>query len=123
MEYLLFCLGTGIQWSLEQFEQAAARVYTLERALQIRHWGRNRSVDETVLPYFDQLESHQNPLLEKRYGLDREKFRPVLDEFYSLHGWDPATGWPTKERLEVLGLNGIYEQMIAGAHDAAGAQA
>ena len=120
VEYHLFCLGTGTRWSREQFEQAAARVYNLERALQVRHWGRDRSVDEMVLPYFEQLESYQNPLLEQRYSLDREQFRPVLDEFYSLHGWDPVTGWPTRERLEALGLKGVYEQMIAGALVAAG---
>ena len=120
VEYHLFCLGTGTQWSREQFEQAAARVYNIERALQVRHWGRDRSVDEMVLPYFEQPESHQNPLLEEIYSLDREQFRPVLDEFYSLHGWDPATGWPTKERLEALGLKGVYEQMVAGALAAAG---
>ncbi len=82
--------------------------------------GRNRSIDEMVLPYFEQPESIQNPFLEQRYSLDREQFRPVLDEFYSLHGWDPATGWPTKERLEALGLKGVYEQMVAGALAAAG---
>jgi aldehyde:ferredoxin oxidoreductase len=114
VEYTLFCLGTGTEWSLDEFEQAAARVYTLERALQVRHWGRDRSLDETVLPYFDRLESYQNPLFEQRYGLDREQFKPALDEFYTLHGWDPETGWPTKERLEALGLPDVYEPMIAG---------
>ena len=115
-EYHLFCLGTGAEWSKDQFEQAAARVYSLERALQVRHWGRNRSLDETVLPFFERLEGFQNPLLDKRYGLDREKFKPVLDEFYTLHGWDPETGWPTAETLEYLGLNGVHEKMVAGTY-------
>ena len=117
LEYYLFCRGTGTEWSKEQFEQAAARVYSLERALLVRHWGRDRSLDETVLPYFERLESFQSPLLEQRYGLDREQFKPVLDEFYTLHGWDPETGWPTEETLEALGLYGVYEPMVAGALD------
>ena len=116
VEYTLFRLGTGVEWSREEFELAAARVYTLERALQVRHWGRNRSLDETALPFFEQLESGQNSLLEKRYGLDRKQFKPVLDEFYTLHGWDPESGRPTRETLESLGLNDVYEQMVAGAH-------
>jgi aldehyde:ferredoxin oxidoreductase len=115
IEYNLFCLGTGLGWSREEFEQAAARVYNLERALQVRHWGRDRSVDEMVLPYFDELETYQNPLLDERHGLDRDQFRQVLDEFYRLHGWDPATGHPKKDRLEALDLKGVYEQMKAGA--------
>ena len=113
-EYRLFCLGTGTEWSREEFELAAARVYNIERALQVRHWGRDREIDEMMLPYFDQTETFQNPLLEERHSLDREKFRHVLDEFYSLHGWDPATGQPTKERLDQLGLDGVYEQMTIG---------
>ena len=115
IEYNLYRFGTGVEWSGEEFEQAAARVYTLERALQVRHWRRDRSLDETVLPFFDRLESFQNPLLKERLGLDREQFKPVLDEFYTLHGWDPATGWPTEGTLESLGLTGVYEPMIAGA--------
>ena len=120
VERRLFCLGTGIEWSREQFEAAAARVLNLERALQVRHWGRDRSDDETVLPYFDQPESYQNPLLEQRYSLDRERFRPVLDEFYSLHGWDPVTGRPTRERLHDLGLKGVYRQMTVQAEATTG---
>ena len=103
-EYHLFRLGTGTEWSPDDFEQAAARVYNIERALQVRHWGRDRTMDETILPYFDQPETFQNPLLEKRYSIDRKQFKSVLDEFYSLHGWNPETGRPTKERLESLAL-------------------
>lgn len=111
VEHLLFCLGTGIEWSKEEFERAASRVYTMERALQVRHWGRDRSYDEMVLPYFDQPESYQNPLLEQRHALDRDKFRPVLDEFYTLHGWEPATGQPTEETLKYLDLEGVWKKM------------
>jgi aldehyde:ferredoxin oxidoreductase len=68
-----------------------------------------------VLPYFEQLESYQNPLLEKRYRLDREQFKPVVDEFYELKGWDTETGWPTQERLRELGLADVYEPMVEGA--------
>ena len=114
-EYYLFRLGTGTEWGNEEFEQAAARVYCLERALQGRHWGRDRAMDETVLPYFDQPETFANPLLKERHSLDRQQFKTVLDEFYNLHGWDPQTGQPTKERLEALGLEGVHEKMAAGA--------
>ncbi len=115
IEYHLFKLGTGTEWTRGDFEQAAARVYNLERALQVRHWGRDRAMDETVLPYFDQPETFSNPLLEERYSLDRKQFKFVLDEFYILHGWDPETGQPTKERLDTLGLEGVHEKMTAGA--------
>jgi aldehyde:ferredoxin oxidoreductase len=120
VEYHLFATGTGVTWSEEEFERAAARVHTLERALQVRHWARDRKTDEIVLPYFEQIELYQSPFLQKRYGLDREQFKSVVDEFYGLHGWDAESGWPTRERLRELDLEDVYEPMISGAAKAKG---
>ena len=117
-EYHLFRAGTGLSWSEQEFEHAVQRPITLERALQVRHWGRDRQMDETVLPYFERTEVGQNPLLGKRYGLDREQFKPVLDEFYSLHGWDTERGWPTPERLRALHLTDVHGPMVQGAAEA-----
>ena len=94
---------------------AAARVCSLERALQVRHWARDREMDETVLAYFERTEPYQNPFLDRRHALDREQFKPVVDEFYRLHGWDIERGWPTRERLHELDLGDVYEPMLEGA--------
>jgi aldehyde:ferredoxin oxidoreductase len=118
IEYHLFAAGTGVPWSEEEFTQAAARVCTLERALQVRHWARGREVDETVLPYFERLEPYQSPFLAKRHRLERDQFKPVLDAFYALHGWDEERGWPTRERLGELGLGEVYQPMVEGASEA-----
>ena len=115
VEYHLFIAGTGVDWPEETFEMAAERICNLERALQVRHWGRDRELDEMVLPYFEQPERVQNPLLGERHRLDRERFRPVVDAFYALHGWDTATGWPTEKRLSELGLKDVYEGAVRGA--------
>jgi aldehyde:ferredoxin oxidoreductase len=122
IEYHLFVAGTGTQWSEGEFEHAAERVCTLERALQVRHWGRDRAMDESVLPYFEELELHQNAYLSKRHRLDRQQFRPVQDEFYQLHGWDTRRGWPTEERLCDLKLGDLYQEMVAGAMRATAGQ-
>ena len=114
VEYHLFTAGTGVTWSEEEFLRAAERVWTLERALQVRHWARDRRMDETVLPYFERTELYQSRFLDRRYGLDREQFKPVLDEFYTLHGWDTETGWPTRERLRELDMEDVYEPMVDG---------
>ncbi len=115
IEYHLFSAGTGVTWSEEEFVRAAERVCSLERALQVRHWARDREIDEMVLPYLERTEPYQNPFLGRRYALDREQFKPVMDEFYTLHGWDVERGWPTKERLRQLGLEDVYEPMLEGA--------
>jgi aldehyde:ferredoxin oxidoreductase len=118
IEYHLFTAGTGIAWSEEEYVRAAQRVYSIERALQVRHWARDREMDETVLPYLERTEPYKNPFLDRRYALDREQFKPVLDEFYGLHGWDVERGWPTRERLRELGLDDVYESMVGGAEGA-----
>jgi aldehyde:ferredoxin oxidoreductase len=115
IEYHLFAAGTGVAWPEEEFERAAERVVSLERALQVRHWGRDRQTDEKVLPYFERTEPYRNPFLNRRHALDREQFKSVLDEFYTLHGWDVERGWPTQERLRQLGLEDVYQPMIEGA--------
>jgi aldehyde:ferredoxin oxidoreductase len=115
VEYHLFRTGTGLDWSEEELNRAAQRVCTLERALQVRHWGRDRQMDESVLPYFEREESYQNPLLERRHGLDRDLFRPVMDAFYQLKGWDVGTGWPTQAKLRELDLAEVHEPMVEGA--------
>jgi len=115
VEYHLFRAGTGVDWSEDEFNRAAERVYTLERALTVRHWGRDRRLDQLALPSFEYLENWQSPALPERYGLERAQFEPVIDAYYECQGWDPATGWPTAERLEALGLRGAHGEMISGA--------
>jgi aldehyde:ferredoxin oxidoreductase len=120
IEYHLFSAGTGVTWTEEEFVRAAERICTLERALHVRHWARDREMDEMVLPYYERTEPYQNPFLDRRHALDREQFKPVLDEFYTLHGWDIERGWPTPDRLHQLGLDDVglddvYQPMVDGA--------
>jgi aldehyde:ferredoxin oxidoreductase len=114
VEYHLFRAGTGVDWPEEEFQRAAERICTLERALHVRHWGRDRHTDEMVLPYFEEAELYPNPLVGKRLGLDRQQFKPVMDQFYRLHGWDAETAMPTPERLCQLDLDDVYQPMIEG---------
>jgi aldehyde:ferredoxin oxidoreductase len=118
VEYHIFKAGTGVDWAEKQYELAAERLYTLERAVQVRHWGRDRAMDESVLPSFEYLENWTNPLLGERYALDRVQFKPVMDEYYQHQGWDVETGWPTEERLAELGMPDAYEPMVEGARRA-----
>jgi aldehyde:ferredoxin oxidoreductase len=107
--------GTGLEWDTAEFERAAERVLNLERAIVIRHYGRTRAMDERVAPYFEYDENWVNPELGTRRRLDRGQFTPVMDEYYRLRGWDPGSGWPTRETLERLDLGGVHEDMVAGA--------
>jgi len=118
VDYHLFRLGTGCDWEEKDFDRAAERVYTLERAICVRHFGRDRAMDEHAIDAFAYPENWVNPVLNRRYALDRVQFKPVLDAYYRKLGWDEITGWPTPERLQALGLEGVYEPMVAGAQRA-----
>jgi len=115
VDYHLFQLGTGVEWSEDDFNRAADRIYTIERALTVRHWGRDRQMDETVLPAYEYQENWVNPVAGEKKALDRAQFAPVMDEYYRCLGWDVRTGWPTPERLNELGLGDVHQPMIDGA--------
>jgi len=107
--------GTGLDWDTAELERAAERVLNLERAISVRHFGRTRAMDERVIPYFEYDENWVNPEIRERKKLDRAPFLQLMDEYYCLRGWDVGTGWPTKERLDHLGLGDVHEAMVDGA--------
>ena len=110
--------GTGLDWDTPALERACQRVLQLERANVVRQWGRDRRMDESVLPAFMYDENWVNPLLGERQRLDPERFRPLADAYYARCGWDVATGWPTPERLAALDLADVHAPMVAGAEAA-----
>ncbi|MDP6778986.1 MAG: aldehyde ferredoxin oxidoreductase N-terminal domain-containing protein, partial [Candidatus Latescibacteria bacterium] len=101
----------GLDLSREEFYQVGARIFTLERALQIRNWGRTRQIDETIVPYLARPEVNPNPFTEDREAADPDRFRILMDEYYDLRNWDRETGRPTRPELERLGLRGIADQL------------
>ena len=103
-EYHLFKAATGVDWSEEELDRACERIINLDRGLQIRDFGRSRKDDEGIIPYLEREENHVNPLIGQKQALDGAKFRQLMTEFYRLRGWDPETGWPTKAKLDELGL-------------------
>jgi aldehyde:ferredoxin oxidoreductase len=111
-EYHMFRLATGMELSEAEFEQMAERVFNLERAVLVRNWERSRAVDEMVIPHFSKIENWVNPYIGHGLGLDREKFARLLDEYYTLRGWDPQTGRPTSARLEELGLSDVAQELL-----------
>jgi aldehyde:ferredoxin oxidoreductase len=43
--------------------------------------------------------------------LDLERFAVLLDEYYTLRGWDVVTGRPTAAKLRELGLADVAEEL------------
>ena len=105
----LFRAGTGVEWDMAEFTRAAERVLNLERAISVRHFAKDRAMDERVLPSFEYDENWVNPELGTRMALEREKFDPVMDEYLRLRGWDVTTGWPTQETLARLDIGDVHD--------------
>ena len=110
-EYNMFRLATGMDISEAEFEGMAERIFNLERALQVRNWDRSRRVDEQVIPHFARIENWVNPVLGEGMALDRAQFARLMDEYYTLRGWDVQTGRPTSAKLQELGLADVAEAL------------
>lgn len=108
------------------------KIFTLDRAIWTLQ-GRHR--DQEVLPEYMYNVPSQGvsyipgqdpccymPVFEKgrwEYRnvvprhLDREKVESWKTIFYELEGYDPETGWPTRQILESFGMDGIKKEMAA----------
>jgi len=93
----LFSLATGQDTSEDDLLRAAQRTLTLERAFRIMRGVRRdtlpKRVFESAVP--------DGPCKGER--LDREKFERMLDEYYSLRGWD-KDGIPKETTFKEFGL-------------------
>ncbi|MBI9043527.1 MAG: hypothetical protein JEZ06_03525 [Anaerolineaceae bacterium] len=110
-EYHLFRTATGLDISVEEFILSCERIFNLERAIQIRNFGRSRKDDEMIIPYFEYMEWWQNPYLDEKKALDADAFRDLLERYYDLRGWDVKNGWPSRKKLIELGLEDVAEEI------------
>jgi len=117
-EYHLFVDTTGLEMSEGDFNKAAERIYNLERLIQIRNYKRDRRKDEEIISAFEKEENWENQVLGEKYSLNVKEFKKLLNRYYELRGWDPKTGWPTREKLKELeledGVNFINERLKKG---------
>ena len=110
-EYHLYTAATGEKVSRQDLDLACERIFNLERAIQIRNYDRHRHHDLTVIPYFEQPEWWQNPLIGENRSLERDRFIQLLDKYYRLRGWDLERARPTWQKLRELGLFDVAEEL------------
>ncbi|HID86632.1 MAG TPA: aldehyde ferredoxin oxidoreductase [Anaerolineae bacterium] len=96
--------ATGFDFGAATLEEAADRIYTLERAFNVRQ-GITRVDDR--LPQKPEVKGTPKGEEELR------KHAEMLAEYYRVHGYDPETGIPTRERLERLGLRRVADELEA----------
>jgi aldehyde:ferredoxin oxidoreductase len=95
----------GLKWSLEEMMQAGERGWNLKRAINNR-LGLRRENDRLPKPL---LQPYSDS--EDAPGGYVPEFGPMLDAYYKARGWDPATGFPTHEKLSELDLDWVAEDL------------
>ena len=88
-----------------ELDRAGERIWNQLRAMDVRNFGRNRTIDESTIDGF------MYPGKDDGVMLDREKFLTLLDKYYELSGWDLSNGYPTRAKLEQLGLSDIADKL------------
>jgi aldehyde:ferredoxin oxidoreductase len=103
----LFSAATGCEMSESDLDRAGERISNLHRAIDVRNHGRDRAVDESTLDGF------MYPGKDDGVTPDRDRLVDLLQTYYRLRGWNPANGWPTRARLESLGLNDVADELAS----------
>lgn len=99
----LFSAATGFETDERELDAAGERIWNLHRAIDVRNHGRDRRVDESTIDGF------MYPGKDDGVLPDRSQLLRLLDTYYRLRGWNPANGWPTREKLEQLGLGRVAD--------------
>jgi aldehyde:ferredoxin oxidoreductase len=102
-------LATGHEYTWDEFNLVAERVFNLVRAFWIREhdgvW--SSELDFPPARWFkDSLKDGQL----KGSKLNRQKYSALLQSYYRKRGWD-SNGVPKKEKLEQLGLPEVARQL------------
>lgn len=92
----LLSAATGHDWTLEEMMLAGERAWNLKRAFNIR-LGLTRATEKLPRLLLE-------PLPDGGQAGHVPDMELMLQEYYAARGWDEATGRPTQQKLESLGL-------------------
>ena len=102
----LFSACTGIDMNESEMQKAGERIFNLLRAIDVRNYGRCREVDEQTIKV-----GFHYPGKDDGVVLDKQKFLRLMDKYYELRGWNKENGWPTRKKLEELGLKRVADEL------------
>ena len=97
-------LSTGMKLNEKDLQMTGERVVNLNRAFNAREGITRR--DDTLPSRLTGVPAPKGPPKGQVVELDR-----MLDEYYSLRGWDKEMGLPTREKLEEIGLKDIADNL------------
>jgi len=104
----LFSAAVGVPCDEHAAMELGRKIVTMERAFNTRE-GASRKED--LLPKRLMTEKLMNRPAGEPAINSLEVMDPLLDRYYGMHGWDVATGRPTRAVLEELGLNSWADEL------------
>ena len=120
MESRIITAITGRKIDEEELEKTGERIFNMQRAVHIRQgWGGRKG--DNLMGYLFQeplkwvffdpeclVPDHEGkPASRKGAILEKVGFEKLKDEYYTLRGWDVASGLQTRARLEELKMHDI----------------
>lgn len=99
----ILSLGLGKEITTDMLFEVADRMRCIERAFSIRE-GLTREQEKLPKRMYE-IEAPNGQ------SLSLEKVEEMITQYYSVRGWDPDTGVPTRETLERLGLGYIADDL------------
>jgi aldehyde:ferredoxin oxidoreductase len=125
-EEQVYAAVTGKEIDTAEFNRTGERIFNLQRAILLKQgWGGRKG--DRILDYFftepfkkGELFFNEEGLMPGRDGeviskigatVDRQEFEKMKTEYYEHRGWDPSTGYPTKAKLQELGLEDVAEDL------------
>ena len=104
-EHRLFNAATGFNLTREELFQCGQRIHTLVRSMEIRLYDRTRDMEvEEFYPHMS-FPNYQG------WAPSWDDWNDAVDLYYNQLGWDRATGWPTREKYDSLGLGDVADRM------------
>ncbi|GAI87868.1 unnamed protein product [marine sediment metagenome] len=104
----LFSTATGIDMSTGELLRIGQRIHNIEKAFNTLHASFSRKDDFPPIKYMTE------PIRSGPYAtqvLSENEWNRMLDEYYILEGWDPATGQQTEAGLLALGLGDAAKKL------------
>ncbi|PTD94758.1 aldehyde:ferredoxin oxidoreductase [archaeon SCG-AAA382B04] len=117
----VFNAVTGKDLSFEDGLELGRKIWNLDRTIWTLQ-GRHRDQEKFTEYVYNKPTSNPYPLPVHEEGgwkysqnigrtLDKEKFEEWKTKYYEFEGWNPDTGWPTKETLESLGMEKMVSEL------------
>ena len=106
-EAQFFSIATGIKVEQQDLYDEAGRARLLQRAILMRDHGRTRDMEvEEIYPWLTYPDPWGNTLTW-------DEWNDCVDNWYSMLGWDLATGWPLRETWDKAGLSDVADELEA----------